>query len=65
MLTNSLYVNTKDEKGTTHAYRLPVTDTVPEGHEITGVRKAGVFTLAQVLTAAQRTALTNAVRKNR
>lgn len=46
----TLYVTTTDEKNRTHNYRLPVTDSVPEGHEITGVRKAGEFQFGQNLT---------------
>jgi len=50
MHTPSLYITTADEKNHSHHYRLPVTDTVPEGHEITGVRPAGLFRLSSVLS---------------
>lgn len=54
MLTNSLYVTTKDEKGHGHNYRLPVTETVPEGHEITGVRVAGTVRFRELLSPADQ-----------
>lgn len=50
MLVPSLYVTTKDEKNRDHHYRLPVTETVPEGHEITAVRPAGRFSFNQNLS---------------
>lgn len=44
------YVTTSDEKNRTHNFRLPVTDTVPAGHEITGYRPAGNFRFSSVLS---------------
>lgn len=46
----SLYVTTQDESNKSHTYRLPVTDTVPEGEEITAVRPAGLFRFSSVLS---------------
>jgi hypothetical protein len=46
----SLYVTTEDNKQHSHTYRLSVTDTVPDGHEITNVRPAGVNRFSSLLS---------------
>jgi hypothetical protein len=48
--TPQLYVTTSDEKNKSHTFRLPVTETVPEGHEITMVRPAGVNRFSSLLS---------------
>lgn len=48
--TPSLYVTTQDENCKAHTYRLPVTETVPAGQEITAVRPAGLFRFSSVLS---------------
>lgn len=60
MLVSSLYVTTKDEKNHEHHYRLPVTETVPEGHEITNVRPAGKFRFSSVLSPESLAAINSA-----
>jgi hypothetical protein len=50
VMQKSLYINTEDLDGHAHAYRLPVTDTIPEGHEITSVRPAGLFPVTALLS---------------
>lgn len=53
-MQNTLYVTTVDDDKHTHNYRLPVTETVPEGHEITDVRPAGLFRLSAILSDENR-----------
>jgi hypothetical protein len=62
-MQTTLYVNTEDLNGKAHAYRLPLTDTVPEGHEITSVRPAGLFPVTAILSPDSVLAL-NTYRKN-
>lgn len=50
MLVHSFYITTQDEKHNSHQYRLPVTETVPEGHEITDVKPAGLFRFSSSLS---------------
>lgn len=59
-MQHTLYVTTLDNDNHTHNYRLPVTDTVPEGHEITGVRPAGEFRLSAILSDDNRKRLLSA-----
>jgi hypothetical protein len=61
----SLYVTTEDKTSKSHTYRLPVTDTVPDGEEITAVRPAGLFRLSSVLSPESRTNLQLAVSHKR
>lgn len=49
-LVPTLYVTTHDDKGTAHTFKLPVTETVPEGHEIVQVRQAQVARLSSILS---------------
>jgi len=65
MLIPQLYVSTVDDKNTGHQFRMPVTDTVPDGHEITAVRPAGQFRLSSLLSADSLATLKTVGRKNR
>lgn len=56
-MQNTLYINTVDSDNHAHAYRLPLTDTIPEGHEITSVRPAGQFPVTALLSADSLAAL--------
>lgn len=50
--TPSLYVTTQETEHPEirHTFRLPVTDTVPDGQEIVSVRPAGQFRFSSVLS---------------
>lgn len=56
-MQNTLYVTTRDEKSHEHFYRLPLTDTVPDGHEIVNVRPAGQFRLSSLLSPESLSAI--------
>lgn len=62
-MQHTLYVTTVDEKQHTHNYRLPVTETVPEGQEITAVRPAGNFRFSSVLSPESLANLKSAVKR--
>lgn len=56
-MQSTLYVTTRDEQNDTHTYRLPLTDTVPDGHEIVNVRPAGQFRFSSLLSPGSLAAL--------
>jgi hypothetical protein len=58
-MERSLYVSTQDDKGHGHRYRLPLTETVPDGHEIIDVRPAGQFRFTQTVSQKSFTELLN------
>jgi len=49
-MRTEFYVTTQDNDGREHSYKLPETDTVPDGHEITNLRPAGQFRLSSLLS---------------
>ncbi len=62
MLKTEFYVTTSDEKNRTHNYRLPNSEPVPDGHEVTNVVVASRYTLASLLSPATKRSLSAAVR---
>lgn len=64
-MLKTLYVTTVDEKNSTHNYRLPVTETVPEGQDIVAVRPAGNFRFSSLLSPESLASLKVAVSRKR
>lgn len=54
---NYFYVSTVDRKKNAHSYKLPAGEAVPAGHDITDLRIAGQFPLAELLPLDQAAAL--------
>lgn len=54
---NYLYMSTKDRKKNAHSYKLPAGEAAPTGHEITDLRPAGLWPLADLLPLEQAAAL--------
>lgn len=66
MLVPSFYVTATetDKPSHEHHYRLPVSETVPEGQEIVSLRPAGQFRFSSLLSPESLAAL-KSVRTNR